>query len=233
MQRATKGAAVAVLVAGTVAGAWAIVDAQRAGLAPPAAPRVLAVTALPAPALDGPVSVEAALARRRSVRAFGAAPVTAAERSQLLWAAQGVTDAAGGRTAPSAGARYPLEVYAVDPSGVYHYDARGHRLELIRRGDAGPALAAAALGQAAVRRAPLRLVVTGVVARTAAKYGARAERYVLLEAGHAAENVLLEAVALGLGAVPVGALDGAKVRAALGLPADQEPIYVIAIGHLP
>jgi len=228
MRWAVKGAAVVAAVAGAIAGAWAIACAQRAA-AP--APKVLESVVLPGPRRGAAGSLEAALAARRSLRAFADAPVAAADRAQPLWAAQGVTSPAGGRTAPSAGALYPLEVYAVDRTGVYHYDPRGHRLELIRRGDLGGALAAVTYARDAIRGAPLRLIVTGVVARTAKKYGARAERYVWIEAGAAAENVLLEATSLGLGAVPVGAFDDAKVQAALGLPADHVPILIVAIGR--
>jgi len=189
-------------------------------------------TRLPAPRIESSRSLEAALQARRSVREFTEEPLTAAEIGQLLWAAQGTTDRNGGRTAPSAGALYPLEIYAVTAAGVERYMSGEHALVRVHLTDRRDALRAAALDQDCVRAAPLTLVVTGVVARTAVKYGqARALRYVHLEAGHAAQNVLLQAVALDLGGVAVGAFDDHRVQQALDLPADHEPVYLLCIGH--
>lgn len=199
---------------------------QPAAPAPAGSP-----VALPSPDLAGAISLEETLARRRSVRSFSSRVLTAAEVGQLLWAAQGVTDAGGHRTAPSAGATYPLEVYAVTPDGVSRYLPGEHALRPVRTGDMRQELAAAALGQEAVASAPLVVVVTGVVARTASRYGARAERYVWLEAGHAAQDVLLQAVALDLGAVPIGAFDEDRVRVVVGAPADEVPLYLIPVGQ--
>lgn len=154
-----------------------------------------------------------------------------AQLSQLLWACQGITHTAGLRTAPSAGALYPLEVYVATAEAVYHYVPQGHKLQLLRRGDVRPALSKAAVGQAPPAQAPLVFVITAVYQRTAQKYGERASLYVHLEAGHAAQNILLQAVALGLGGVPIGAFYEDQVRAALGLPADHEPLYIIPVGH--
>jgi len=199
---------------------------------PPAAPApASSPVALPSPNVAGTTSLEETLARRRSVRSFSPRQLTAGEVGQLLWAAQGTTDEQGHRTAPSAGASYPLELYALTAAGVFRYLPADHALRLVRAADARPELGAAALGQESVASAPLVLVITGVVARTAARYGSRAERYVWLEAGHAAQNVLLQAVALGLGAVPVGAFDDGRVREILGAPADEAPLYVIPVGH--
>ena len=190
------------------------------------------VMALPAPRLKGTLSLEEALAGRRSVREFADMPLTPAELGQLLWAAQGLTDPAGLRTAPSAGALYPLQVYAVTREAAYRYEPQGHRLSLHLAGDARPRLYAAALRQAPVLKAPAVIVIAAVYARTAAKYGEeRSPRYVHLEAGHAAQNVLLQAVALNLGAVPIGAFEDDKVKQALGLPPDQQPVYLIPVGH--
>lgn len=186
---------------------------------------------LPAPRTDGPMSLERALAERRSVRDFTDERLTLEELAQLLWAAQGITADWGGRTAPSAGALYPLEVYAVTPGGLYHYLPDGHRADVLRADDLRRPLAAAALGQAAVAVAPAVLVIAAVFRRTEVKYGERAERYVHLEAGHAAQNVLLQAVALGLGGVPIGAFSDREVQRVLGLPADHEPLYLIPVGH--
>ena len=188
--------------------------------------------ALPSPEIAGRVSLEEALKARRSIRSFSTAALSQAEIGQLLWAAQGTTDADGHRTAPSAGALYPLELDVVSAGGLARYVPDGHRL--VRRGTTDPraALKAAALDQAAVGEAPLVIVISGVVERTAAKYGAvRAERYVTIEAGHAAQNILLEAVSLGLGAVPIGAFDDAQVRRVLALAEGEAPLYLIAVGH--
>lgn len=187
---------------------------------------------LPEPRLQGTLSLEEALSQRRSIRSFGVETLTMAELGQLLWAAQGFTTDSGLRTAPSAGALYPLEVYAVTPDGVYHYLPQGHRLVPLVMEDVRPDLAAAALRQSSVAGAPAVIVIAAVYARTAKKYGqTRSERYVALEAGHAAQNVLLQAVALSLGAVPVGAFDDARVQGVLGLPADHQPLYLIPVGH--
>ena len=187
---------------------------------------------LPQPVLAGERSLEEALARRRSIREFSDTPLTAGELGQLLWAAQGITHEQRFRTAPSAGALYPLEVYAATAAGVFHYDAQGHHLLVLSHNDARPELYQAALRQEAVRQAPAVFVVTAVYQRTANKYGAeRSPRYVHLEAGHAAQNILLEAVVLDLGAVPIGAFDDEGVQAALGLPADHEPLYLIPVGR--
>lgn len=190
------------------------------------------VIRLPAPRLRGPVSLEETLARRRSVRAYTPEPLTPTEIGQLLWAAQGITDPEGRRTAPSAGARYPLEVYVVLPEAVYHYRPHPHELHLHLPGDRRPALYEAALAQEAVLTAPAVIVITAVYRRTAERYGAqRTPRYVHMEVGHAAQNVLLQAVSLGLGSVPVGAFYDDRVRAALALPAEHEPLYLLPVGH--
>jgi len=187
---------------------------------------------LPTPLLQGTISLEEALVGRRSVRAFKSTPLTAAELSQLLWAAQGITHERGFRTAPSAGALYPLELYVVTAEGVFRYDPPRHLLQIISQVDVRPALYAAALEQEPVRRAPAVFVVTAVYERTAQKYGAdRSPRYVHLEAGHASQNLLLEAVVMGLGAVPIGAFEDSRVKQVLGTPADHEPLYLIPVGH--
>lgn len=191
------------------------------------------VVALPAPRLTGPMPLETALAQRRSVRELSSDPLQNAELAQLLWAAQGVTDPEGFRTAPSAGALYPLECYIATPAALYHYEPASHRLVQRLPGDQRAALARAALGQPAVADAAAVLVITAVFERTAEKYGeARARRYAVLEAGHAAQNVLLQSVALGLGAVPIGAFQDDAVTELLGLPRGEEPLYLIAVGRL-
>jgi SagB-type dehydrogenase family enzyme len=189
------------------------------------------VIALPDPDLEGAMTLEEALKKRRSVRSFKPDPLSEAEISQLLWATQGVTQADGKRTAPSAGATYPLEVYAVTAEGAYKYDPHHHQLSLHQAGDLRPALHEAALRQDAVLEAPLVIVITAVYSRTAERYGAgRAQRYVHMEVGHAAQNLHLQTVALGLGSVPVGAFHDSEVKAILELPTDEEPLYLVPVG---
>jgi len=186
---------------------------------------------LPAPDRDGGATLATSLASRHSVRAFRARALDDRELGQLLWAAQGVIN--GHRASPSAGALYPLTVRVVDARGVWRYAPADHvvirETDVDRRG----AIAEASHGQDAVLTAPVTLVITAEIAITATKYGARAERYVTLEAGHAAQNVLLTATALGLGAVPVGAFDDDAVRRVLGLPRAVTPLYLIPVGSVP
>lgn len=187
---------------------------------------------LPTPHKQGDLSLEETLIQRRSTRSFSEIPLTAAEIGQILWAAQGITAERGFRTAPSAGALYPLEIFIVSGEGVYHYDPHAHALNMVLPDDQIRSLYEVALEQGAVLEAPLTLVITAIYERTAAKYGAeRSPRYVHLEAGHAAQNVLLQSVSLGLGAVPIGAFHDAQVQSVLGLPEDHEPLYLIPIGH--
>jgi SagB-type dehydrogenase family enzyme len=191
-----------------------------------------AITPLPPPALVGDTSLEELLALRRSVRQFDDQPLTTVELGQLLWAAQGITDERGFRTAPSAGALYPLEIYLATAEGVFRYNPHSHQLLALSQNDARTDLHAAALRQDPVRQAPAVFIVTAVYERTAQKYGDEpTPRYVHLEAGHAAQNLLLQAVALGLGAVPIGAFHDEEIQKALGLPADRRPLYLIPVGH--
>lgn len=167
------------------------------------------------------------------MREFDDAALGDAEHGQLLWAAQGITHRSMGlRTAPSAGALYPLELYLVTKEGVFHYEPRAHQLKMTMPADVRNALYNAALRQEAVGDAPSILVLTGIYERTAKKYGsARAERYVHLEAGHATQNVLLQAIALGLAAVPIGAFEDDEVRQVMALPQTHRPLYLVPVGH--
>jgi len=193
--------------------------------------------ALPRPSRTGKASVEQALAERRSVRAFAREALPLAAVSQLLWAAQGVTDPAGLRTAPSAGALYPLEVYLVAGavsglrSGVYHYDPGRHHLRLESEGDVRTRVAEAALSQDWVAEAPAIVVLAAVIERTASKYGERAPRYVHMEVGHAAQNVYLQATALGLGTTIVGAFRDEDLAHVLGLRAPVSPLALLPVGR--
>ena len=186
---------------------------------------------LPKPVLKDGVSVEGALAKRRSVRSFSTKALTEKEISQLLWSGQGKTRPWGGRTAPSAGALYPLELYIVLPDGVYRYRPDSHQLILHLEENVSVPLAHAALGQGCVRDAPAVIVIAAVHERITNKYGARGERYVAIEVGHAAENILLQAVSLGLGAVPIGAFSDSRTHQVLRLPRDHEPLYLIPVGY--
>lgn len=193
---------------------------------------------LPQPETKGTTSLEEAISERRSVRNFKREEVTAEELARLLWSAQGITGTKSmKRAAPSAGALYPLEVYAVvrDSSdispAVYHYLPEEHELEAVAEGDLSEELAEAALKQMFIAEAPLSLVITGDYEVTASKYGDMAEQYVHLEAGHAAQNVLLQAESLGLGAVPVGAFNEDGIKERLNLPERQTPFYIIPIGR--
>ncbi|MCL6430311.1 MAG: SagB/ThcOx family dehydrogenase [Anaerolineae bacterium] len=187
---------------------------------------------LPPPQTSGRVPLEEVLLRRRSVRQFEEEPLTQEQISQLLWAAQGLTDPRGFRTAPSAGALYPLELYLAMAEGAFRYTPSAHALQEIASEDRRPDLWRAALRQEAVRQAPAVFVLAAVYERTSAKYGAeRSPRYVHLEAGHAAQNLLLQAVAIGLGGVPIGAFDDEAVQAALGLALEEKPLYIIPIGR--
>ena len=189
-------------------------------------------TQLPAPTTDSGVAVEKVLLERRSHRNFSSTPLDLTELGQLLWAAQGVTSSDGKRTAPSAGAVGPLEVFVVSADGVSHYLPDEHALEPKASGDRRSALASAAADQQQVAQAPIVLVITGILARTAWKFGGdRAWRYVNLEAGHAAQNVLLMGTAMGLAGVPIGAFDDNAVMDLLGLPADHRPLYLLPMGR--
>ncbi len=194
---------------------------------------------LPPPITRGNVSVEEAISRRRSVRSYADKPLSLLHVSQLLWAAQGITDPARGlRAAPSAGATYPLEVYVVVgaggviglEAGVYRYYPESHEIKLVKLGDLRKMLAEACLGQSWVREAPVSIVITAVYERTTSRYGERGERYVHMEAGHVGENIYLECVSLGLGCVVVGAFYDHDVARILAIPAGESPLYVIPVG---
>jgi len=190
-----------------------------------------AMRALPAPEARSDRSLEEVLRSRRSIRRFTHEPLDLREIAQLCWAAQGVTDARRGfRTAPSAGGTFPLELYLVTENSVWHYDPQHHRLKKHVDGDLRTALRRACLDQPWVESAPVVFIIAADIGRTARRYGPRAERYVLIEVGHAAQNLLLQAEALGLGAVPVGAYDDDQVHALLKLPKEQRVFYVIPVG---
>ena len=193
---------------------------------------------LPDPSTSGDVSIEEALLRRRSVRQYSNDPLTQAEISQLLWAAQGITDSASGkRTAPSAGALYPLEIYLAASNiqgfqaGVYHYLPHENALEAVSMGDPLDALSKAALNQECVRDGAAALVFAAIYERTTGKYKDRGIRYVHIEVGHAAQNVLLQAGAMELGSVVIGAFDDSAVHRVIGMQENERALYIIPLGH--
>ncbi|HPC35199.1 MAG TPA: SagB/ThcOx family dehydrogenase [Candidatus Marinimicrobia bacterium] len=180
----------------------------------------------------GKVSIETTLSQRRSVRAFKNEPLSEKEISQLLYAAQGISDFSQGlRTAPSAGATYPLEIYLVTAEGIFHYLPKRHAIELKKAGDYRARLADAALGQNSIRTAPATIVFSAVYERTTRRYQKRGERYVHIEVGHAAQNVHLQAVALGLASVPVGAFDDETIAKVIGVERNEQVLYLVPVGR--
>jgi SagB-type dehydrogenase family enzyme len=186
---------------------------------------------LPPPRHDSQISFEEALFQRRSARSFLKTSLTKVQISQLLWAAQG--QLSDHRTAPSAGALYPMELYTVESEGVFHYQPADHSLAQISSDDSRTGLYTASLEQDSILKAPFIIVICGVYQRIEIKYGvSRGPRYVHMEAGHVAQNILLQAVTLGLGAVPVGAFQDAQVHKILGLPTDHKPLYLVPVGYI-
>ena len=191
---------------------------------------------LPEIVISNSSSISAILQQRRSVREYQDASLSLEEIGQLLWAAQGITHPQGLRTAPSAGALYPLELYVAVgrveglTEGIYHYDPRKHQLKMIAPGDQREAIARAAVGQSWIADAAAVVAFTAVYARTARKYGGRSKRYVHIEVGHAAQNLYLQAEELGLGTVDVGAFDDSDMAELLHLPADTEPVMLMPVG---
>lgn len=196
------------------------------------------VIRLPKPNLEGGTSLEATLRERRSLREFSGEPLTLADLSQLLWAAQGITRSGSRRTAPSAGATYPIELYVAAGNvedlrpGLYRYRVRSHDLVEAQAEDLRDELASAALAQAWIARAPAVIVIAGAIQRTAGRYGQRAVRYVHMEVGCVAQNVYLQATALDLGTVFVGAFSDTRVKAVLELPEAEQPFAIMPVGKM-
>ncbi|MGA2671021.1 MAG: SagB/ThcOx family dehydrogenase [Dehalococcoidia bacterium] len=202
---------------------------------------------LPSPQLKGKVSLEETILRRRSVRRYRREPLDLPQLSQILWSAQGITGTRGFRAAPSAGATYPLEVFVVIgkqgviaseakqapeelQAGIYHYEADSHSLSLHKLADLRPDLARATLDQEFIIDAPVDIVICALYHRTSYRYGKRGERYVHIEVGHAGENIHLQAVALGLATVEVGAFHDEEVRKVLGVDEQIKPLYIMPVG---
>jgi len=186
---------------------------------------------LPRPNQDGSMSLEKAIAVRRSRRNFSPKSLTLEQIGQLAWAAQGQDVSSKYRTTPSAGATYPLELFMVTDDGFFHYLPSKHALEKLTDEDLRAELAKAAWGQGFVEDAPVTLVFVAEFSRTTNRYGNRGVRYVYMEAGHAAQNVHLQAESLGLGSVAVGAFDDSSVSKVLTLPENLEPVYMETVGY--
>lgn len=195
---------------------------------------------LPGPVLKGDVSVEQAIKHRRTIRSYRSKPLSPEQFSQILWAAQGVTEDRGyKRSAPSGGALYPLDIYAVVGengvkalgAGIYHYDPVKHAALLITKGDFREDVARTALSQMWMAGAPLNLVITSEYRRITSKYGARGERYAMIEAGHVGQNIFLQAQALGLRAGIVGAFHDNDVIRILKIKRSHEPLLIMPVGY--
>ena len=194
---------------------------------------------LPSPRQQGIMSLEESIARRRSVRDFTSESISQSQLSQILWAAQGITDTPQKlRSAPSAGATYPLEIFVVCgkncieriDEGIYHYNVDSHSLTLHHKGDVRLELARVALNQAFIYEAPVDIVICALYNRTAFGYGRRGERYVHIEVGHAGQNIYLQATAIGLATVAIGAFNDEQVRGVLRLDKQYEPLYIMPVG---
>jgi len=202
---------------------------------------------LPSPQLKGKVSLEETILRRRAVRRYRREPLGLSQLSQILWSAQGITGTREFRAAPSAGATYPLEIFVfvgkqgvIDSetkqapeelqAGIYHYAADSHSLSLHKPADLRPDLARATLGQEFIIDAPVDIVICALYHRTSYRYGRRGERYVHIEVGHVGENIHLQAVALGLATVEVGAFHDEEVRKVLGVEEQIKPLYIMPLG---
>lgn len=236
-------AALAVLIAASFTLLyWQKRDVRDHVTAPPVAEGVELLLPLPEPRSG--LSVEEALISRKSIREYSGRPINLSDLALLLWAAQGITEYDGWyrRTAPSAGATYPLEVYVVVgeggvlsgngylAAGVYKYDTLRHSLLLVKTGDVRSELWDSALRQDWVRDAPVSIVICAVYERTTRRYGERGVRYVHMEAGHAGQNIYLMAAALKLGTVAVGAFDDEAVARVVGVQRGEEPLYIFPVG---
>jgi SagB-type dehydrogenase family enzyme len=189
---------------------------------------------LPPPRLKGDMTLEEAICRRRSVRSYLDEPLADEVLGQLLWAAQGVVERGERmrRTAPSAGARYPLETYVATAAFLAHYQPAKHGLRVLRRKDVRPDLERAALDQGFIHQASAVIILTCVARRIEERYGkSRGARYIAMEAGHAAQNVMLQAVTLGLASVPIGAFRDAHLARVLELGPEERPLYMLPVGR--
>ena len=195
---------------------------------------------LPKPRLNGDVSVEQAIKHRRTIRSYLSKPLTLEQFSQIFWAAQGITEDRGyKRSAPSGGALYPMDIYAIAgdngveglKAGIYHYDPHKHSAVLITEGDLREDVARTALSQMWMADAPLNLVITAEYRRITNKYGTRGERYAMIEAGHIGQNIFLQAEALGLRAGIVGAFHDKDVIRVMKITGSHAPLLILPVGY--
>jgi len=195
---------------------------------------------LPPPSQKGRMTLEEAISRRRSVRYFAPKTISTSQLSQILWCAQGITDTRENlRAVPSAGATYPLEIFVVCGKnciekigeGIYRYDAASHSLSIHHNEDVRLDLARAALNQKSIYQAPLDIIICAIYERTATRYGTRTERYVNMEVGHTGQNIYLQATALGLATVAIGAFHDEQVREVLRLNKQCKPLYIMPVGN--
>lgn len=199
--------------------------------------RTMKIIQLPSPKNDSQVSVEKALLKRRSVRSYSKKAITLTDIGQLLWAGQGITEDNFLRTAPSAGALYPIELYLCVYNveglevGIYKYLPHKHSLQLVKNKDVRNSLARAALGQEWVRDGNAAIVIAAVFERTTRKYGNRGINYVYFEAGCVAENIHLQAETLKIGTVVVGAFYDDEVKNLLLMEKNETPIAIMPVGY--
>jgi SagB-type dehydrogenase family enzyme len=195
---------------------------------------------LPKPSFDGKVSVEKAIQQRRTIRNFRETPLSIPHLAQLLWAAQGITDPKGvRRSAPSGGARYPLDIYVIVGKkgveglgeGVYHYAPENHSISSINKKDLRREIGSASLGQMWMAGASVMFVITAEYRRITGRYGDRGIRYAHIEVGHVGQNLFLQAEALGLGAGIVGAFNDTEVVKVMGIPREHEPLLIMPVGY--
>ncbi len=193
------------------------------------------VISLPSPRYQGSTSIEKAINERRSIRKYSEEDISLDEISQILWSAQGITHRGRGlRTAPSAGALYPLEIYLVAgeiegiPKGIYRYSPATHSIKISQEGDKRKKFFTCC--QPFVGKAPAIIVITGVYERTASKYGKRAEQYIYIEAGAVGQNIYLQCEALGIGTTFVGAFIDSRLGSILSLPEGEAPLGVMPLG---
>jgi len=194
---------------------------------------------LPDPVLDGAASLERTVHQRRTIRSFEGKALTLKQFSQLLWAAQGITETGGfKRAAPSAGALYPMDIYGAVgrdcieklDAGVYQYEPADHSISLVQEGDFRRDIAIASLGQMWMAYAPVTVVIAAEYSRIMVKYGQRGIRYAMIEAGHIGQNIFLQSEAMGLAAGIVGAFEDQKIIQVMGIKETHEPLLIMPVG---
>lgn len=195
---------------------------------------------LPDPVVDGTKSLEMTIHQRRTIRSFRDETLTLQQFAQLLWAAQGVTDPGGfKRSAPSAGALYPMDIYAVVGEdgveglkpGLYLYDPAVHSVSLVHRGDIRRHIATASWRQMWMSCAPISFIITAEYRRITGKYGRRGVRYAMIEAGHIGQNIFLQSQAMGLAAGIVGAFEDHEIIRVMGIKDNREPLLIMPVGY--